>query len=429
VSDNFGQFSMIAQKEHDPVSLRVAEEVCNFYERYPYPRPIESLEKYKQLWQDAQRRRADYHLFWPARPFREDQSILIAGCGTSQAAKHALRWPAAQITGIDVSATSVRCTENLKQKYGLGNLHIFQLPIERVHELGTTFDQIVCTGVLHHLADPDAGLRALRDVLKPRGAMHLMVYAPYGRAGIYMLQEFCRRTGIQAGEANIRDLITALSGLPPGHPLETLLREAPDFRQEAALADALLHPQDRAYSVPQLFDFLENGGLKFGRWIKQAPYSPQCGVLAQIPLASRIAQLSFAEQYAAVELFRGTMVRHSIVVYRNDSSHDSQAINFTGDEWRRYVPIRTPDTISVQKGLPPGSAAVLINQAHTYRDLFMPINAAEKRLFDAIDGNLCIGDISLQQESRLDVARAFFERLWWYDQVVFDTTAARGNST
>ena len=55
----------------------------------------------------------------------------------------------------------------------------------------------------------------------------------------------------------IRDLIAALTALPRGHPLETLLREAPDFRQEAALADALLHPQDRAYSVPQLFDFLD----------------------------------------------------------------------------------------------------------------------------------------------------------------------------
>ena len=94
-----------------------AEAVREFYERLPYPRPIETLERYQRLWQDAGRRRADYHLFWPARPFGEDHSILVAGCGTSQAAKHALRWPAAQVTGIDFSATSVRCTEELKRKY------------------------------------------------------------------------------------------------------------------------------------------------------------------------------------------------------------------------------------------------------------------------------------------------------------------------
>ncbi|MGA8676229.1 MAG: methyltransferase, partial [Candidatus Acidiferrales bacterium] len=351
-----------------------------------------------------------------------------AGCGTTQAAKHAMRWPAAQVTGIDVSATSVRCTKDLKRKYTLDNLHVYQLPIERASDLEMRFDQIVCTGVLHHLADPDAGLAALRGVLKQDGAIHLMVYAPYGRTGVYMLQEFCKRIGIHATDAEIRDLITALQALPPGHPLENLLRAAPDFRQEAALADALLHPHDRAYSVPQLFDFLETAGLKFGRWIKQAPYSPHCGVMAKIPQARRMAELSLAEQFAAVELFRGTTVRHSLVAYRSDSSCSSQAVSFVGDDWLGYVPIRMPDTICVQKRLPPGAAAVLINQSHTCTDLFMPIDPTEKRLFDAIDGNSCIGDIverafsSSRQKTQPHVARTFFERLWWYDQLVFDAS-------
>jgi 2-polyprenyl-3-methyl-5-hydroxy-6-metoxy-1,4-benzoquinol methylase len=416
------------QYELHSESSGVADEVRNFYDHYPYPRPVDNLEKYRRLWQDLQRCRADYHLFWPARCYNENLSILIAGCGTSQAAKHAMRWPAAQVTGIDVSATSVRCTEDLKRKYSLDNLDVFQLPIERVNELKTSFDQIVCTGVLHHLADPDAGLRALRGVLKPDGAMHLMVYAPYGRTGVYMLQEFCRRIGISATDADIRDLIAALSALPPGHPLENLLHEAPDFRHEAALADALLHPQDRAYSVPQLFDFLERGQLTFGRWMKQAPYSPHCGVIAQVPQASRIAQLPMAEQFAAAELFRGTMVRHSLVAYRRDEPGGSEEVSFAGNAWRRYVPIRTPDTICVQQRLPAGAAGVLINQSHMYKDLFMPIDSTEKRLFDAIDGNRCIGEIaestlsSSQNKSQPEIDRAFFERLWWYDQVVFDAS-------
>src|SRR5262249_43257404 len=196
-------------EQHSP-SPGVGAEVKDFYERYPYPRPIDSLEKYRRLGQDREKRRVDYYLFWPLKPYREDLSILIAGCGTSQAAKHALRWPAAQVIGIDFSATSVRCTEELKRKYDLNNLQVRQLPIDRVNDLETSFDQIICTGVLHHLADPDAGLRALRSVLKPDGSMHLMVYAPYGRAGVYMLQEFCRRIAIHATDEAIRDLIAAL---------------------------------------------------------------------------------------------------------------------------------------------------------------------------------------------------------------------------
>ena len=163
----------------------MAAAVKDFYERYPYPRPIDDLDNYRRRWQDPNRRRADFHLFWPDKPYTEARKILIAGCGTSQAAKHAARSPAARVVGIDFSATSVRHTEDLRRKYNLTNLDVRQLPIDRVGDLEMTFDEIVCTGVLHHLANPEAALRGLRDVLDPDGAMQLMVYAPYGRAGIY----------------------------------------------------------------------------------------------------------------------------------------------------------------------------------------------------------------------------------------------------
>ena len=423
------QNRMTVAKDSEGVlsSSDVSMHVQDFYERYPYPRPVDSLANYARTLSAPLKRRADFHLFWPSRSYSEERSILVAGCGTSQAAKHAMRWPRAQVTGMDFSATSVRCTEDLKRTHNLKNLQVHQLGIEQASQLDQCFDQIVCTGVLHHLKDPDAGLKALRSVLKPDGAMHLMVYAPYGRTGIYMLQEFCRRMGIRATDGDIRDLISALSMLPPGHPLESLLHQAPDFRHEAALADALLHPLDRAYSVPQLLDFIEKGGLTFGRWIKQAPYSLRCGVIASLPQVDRLVQLSLAEQYAAIELFRGTMLRHSLVAYRDDAPSFSQ-ISFAGDAFLGYVPIRMPETICVQERLPAGAAAVLINQGHTYRDLFMPIGPTEKQLFDAIDGNRNVREITeatsshSKQSVDLEMTRAFFEGLWWHDQVVFDAS-------
>jgi SAM-dependent methyltransferase len=409
----------------------VADDVRTFYEGYPYPPPIDSLDKYREIWRDPQKRRADHHLFWPARPFAQEKSILIAGCGTSQAAKHAMRWPAAKVTGIDFSATSVRCTEELKRKYKLDNLQVQLLPIERVGELGTRFDHIVCTGVLHHLPDPNAGLRALRHVLEPHGAMHIMVYAPYGRTGIYMLQDFCKRIGIGATDVEINDLIDTLKALPPGHPMQNLLLAAPDFRNEAALADALLHPCDRAYSVPQLLDFLDRGGLSFARWERQAPYSPRCGVMARLRQAARIQQLPVQDQYAAVELFRGTMLRHSLIAYRDDAPASlKKRIDLGGDACLNYVPIRMPNTLPVQEKLPPGKVAVLINRTHTYYDILLPIDASEMRVFDLIDGKRSIGEIidqappSSEKASRVDLVRSLFERLWWHDQVVFDISSS-----
>ena len=405
----------------------IAERVAAFYDRRPYPPPRDDLSASAEGWDD-ERRRAESHLFWPSAPYRDQRRILIAGCGTMQAARYALRWPRAEVVGIDVSAKSLQFADRLKRKYRLANLDLRRLPIERASELGATFDRVVCTGVLHHLPDPDAGLSALRGVLAPAGALHMMVYAPYGRAGIYMLQDYCRRLGIGATGKEIAGLVASLTALPPNHPLVPLLREAPDFRTEAGLADALLHPQDRSYSVPQLIDFLERGGLRFGRWIRQAPYLAACGSLAASPHRPLLDRLCAAEQYAAVELFRGTMVRHSAIAYRSGEPDALSAISFAGAAWLAFVPHRLPQTISVRERLPPGAAAVLINQGHTYTDIYLPIDAREAGWLAAIDGERSIGQIAQGGEDRA-AARSFFERLWWYDQVTFDTSRTEAPAT
>jgi SAM-dependent methyltransferase len=403
-----------------------SEEVRAFYETMPYPAPLTSLDEHRDLYSNPDRRRALFHLLWPTEPMCGSQTILVAGCGTSQAARYALREPDARITAIDISETSLRYTHDLQRKYDLANLDLHRLSIESVRELGRTFDQVVCTGVLHHLPDPDLGLRALRDVLRPQGAMHLMVYAPYGRAGIYMMQEFCRLLGIGASEKDLRDLGATLEALPADHPLGSAMRAAMDFSRPEALADALLHPLDRAYTVPQMYAWLERCGMSFGRWVEQAPYLPQCGMIAKTPLAPRLASLPAALQHAAVELFRGTMFRHKLVAYRDDRAR-SEPITFVGDRWREYVPIRLPWTVCIRERVPPGSVAVLINRAHPFPDLVLTVDMAEDRLLGAIDGKRTLAEI-LQLvavdgggERR---ALGFFERLWQYDQVVFDASRA-----
>jgi SAM-dependent methyltransferase len=375
------------------------------------------VDLYRRAW-DESRRRAESHLFWPAEPYRDDRSILVAGCGTMQAAHYAARWPKARVVGIDASAASIAFTQGLKRKHGLENLEVRQLAIERAGELGERFEQVVCTGVLHHLSDPDAGLRALRDALAPAGAMHLMLYAPYGRAGIYLLQEYCRRIGADWSDADVRELLATLKALPPDHPLVPLLRASPDFATSAGVADALLHPRDRSYSVPQVLDFLERAGLIFGRWIRQAPYLPNCGAIATTPHAARISKLPVREQYAVMELFRGSMTRHAFICRREDGPQAS-AVEFDDNAWLNYVPIRLPDTIAVRERVPAGSAAVLINRNHTYTDLYLSIDAREERIWSAIDGERRVSAIAVSEDDRA-LAKNFVSRLWRWDQIVFD---------
>jgi SAM-dependent methyltransferase len=404
----------------EEATTAIAGRVSAFYECHPYPPPVDDLQAYRQAWDDR-RRHAESHLFWPNEPYREDRSILVAGCGTTQAAHYALRWPRAQVIGIDLSAKSIAFTRELKRKYALSNLEVRQLAVERAAELGQRFEHVVCTGVLHHLADPDAGLRALHDVLEPNGALNVMVYAPYGRAGVYMLQDYCRRLGLGHTTSEIRDLAASLKALPTDHPLAPLLRNSPDFADKAGLADALLHPQDRSYSVPQLLDFLGRAGLAFGRWVRQAPYLPWCGALASTPHRSRLAGLTAEAQYAAIELFRGTMVRHGVVAYRKDRPAQLGLVDFEGEAWLGYTPIRLPDTLTLRDRLPPGATAVLINQNHTYTDLYLPIDARQELLLAGIDGERTIADICRERGDR-SLARTFFQQLWRWDQVVCDTS-------
>jgi SAM-dependent methyltransferase len=336
-ANKIAAISLTTSRRHPrKIEVTKTEEVRNFYERMPYPAPLTSLDERRDLYKNPDRRRAMFHLMWPADQPRGNQEILIAGCGTSQAASYAVREPDARITAIDISDASLRHTRDLQRKYNLKNLELHQLPIESVREIGRSFDLVVCTGVLHHLTDPDNGLCALRDVLRPSGAMRLMVYARYGRAGIYMMQEYCRLLRISASARDLRDLGAAIEALPADHPITGVLRRAKDFRRPEAMADALLHPQDRAYTVPELYAWLDLCGISFGRWIEQAPYLAQCGSVARSPHAARLASLPSRLQHAAVELYRGTMVSHDFIAYREDRSDASPPINFAGDRWRDY---------------------------------------------------------------------------------------------
>ena len=116
------------------------------------------------------------------------------------------------------------------------------------------------------------------------------------------------------------------------------------------------------------------------------------------------------------------MVRHSAIAYRDDWPGPAQPIRFDSDTWLDYVPLRTSETICVEEGLPPGASAVLINRTHTYTDIYLPIDAQEKKLFDRIDGERTVREIA-QEPGAMDGLRSLFERLWWYDQVLFDAAS------
>lgn len=401
------------------------EKVRALYERLPYPPPQEDLDGFRdgRLTLDGAPRHYG-RLYWPGDAPRDDLDILVAGCGTSQAAKFALLHPESRVVGIDLSETSLGHTAQLVEKYGIENLELRRHPIEEATRLEGRFDMIVSTGVLHHLPDPDAGLRALRDVLRPDGSMHLMVYATYGRSGVYMMQEYARRLRLRAQGADLAALHDVVERMSEHHPLRSFARQTDDLSTPAGLADALLHPQDRSFTVPQVHAWIERSGLRFMRWFLQAPYLPTCGWPARSPHAELLHRLPAPEQHAALELLRGTMITHTFAACRDDRPESEHAIDFGSGAWPAFVPSVFPGA-RVDPAAPTYDAAGVLRHAghagHADDDLALPLTTDEAQLAALVDGRRTIRDICELAGADAAAARVLFERLWHHDQVLIRT--------
>ena len=192
--------------------------VAKQYEAFAYPQPFADLTEaigggYYQV--------GDPSLYapvlWPTGRPQRPLSILVAGCGTVQAAYAAYRNREDQIVGIDLSDSSLAHERFLQERHGLDNLQLFKGDLLEVGSLGRPFDVILCTGVLHHMAEPGAGLAALREVLAPDGVMALMLYGQTVRTGVYMLQDAFRRIGVEQSPEGIAEVRRILAELPARH--------------------------------------------------------------------------------------------------------------------------------------------------------------------------------------------------------------------
>ena len=122
--------------------------------------------------------------------------VLVAGGGTGDHTiflAEQLREYDARVTYIDISKSSLKLAKERARVRNLNNIDWHHLSILDVSSLNAApFDLISCTGVLHHLPEPERGLQALRTVLAPQGAMSLMLYGRAGRLAVYAGQELMK---------------------------------------------------------------------------------------------------------------------------------------------------------------------------------------------------------------------------------------------
>ena len=240
------------------------------YEAYPYPRR-DPRDEAKRLivGSPGHLREIDHWVFGARRAASRPLSALIAGGGTGDATITLAQQMAREerpgsVTWLDRWAASLKIAQGRAAARGLGNVVWEQRSLLELPGSGP-FDYIDCCGVLHHLSDPAEGLRALLSGPALGGGLGLMVYAPHGRTGVYMLQDALRllapadegaRRAAGRGEARLCGICPRRRGCDA-----TAFSTTTSTAATRVSTTCCSISRDRSFSVSELHAFLAGEGL------------------------------------------------------------------------------------------------------------------------------------------------------------------------
>lgn len=294
----------------DSQSIRTA--VANLYNTYPFP-PEPLLDEpppgYNWRWNWI----AAYNFCTQQRPRRENIRILDAGCGTGAGTEYLIYLnPQAEVVGIDISEKALLIAQERCERSGVASNHqpkisFEQLNVEAAGELSGEFDLINCVGVLHHLPDPIAGIKALASKLAPGGLLHIFVYAELGRWEIQLVQQ---ALALLQGEkrGDYRDGVNLgrqlFSALPENNRLVKREKErwSMENHRDESFADMYVHPQETDYNIHTLFKFIEASGLEFLGFSNPSYWQLERLVEKSPLIWERAAKLTEHERYRLIEL-------------------------------------------------------------------------------------------------------------------------------
>ncbi|MEX0922316.1 MAG: class I SAM-dependent methyltransferase [Rhodovibrionaceae bacterium] len=297
------------------------------YEAYPYPSRDPAEEKRRLVTGSPSRLdEVNHYLFQGRRDFARPFRALVAGGGTGDAAimlaqQLADAGDGGRVTYLDLSRQARSIAAARAEARGLTNIDFLTGSLLETAQIAPgPYDYIDCCGVLHHLSEPEAGLRALESVLAAEGGMGIMVYGTYGRAGVYPLQAMLRQLGEglplpeRIGQAR-----RLLAALPRSNAFARNPFLGDHERGDAELVDLLLHSQDRSYSVPELLELIAASDLELASFIEPARYDPAT-YLRDRQLLARLEDLSREDRAAFAERLAGNIKAHVVYLSRRQGS-------------------------------------------------------------------------------------------------------------
>jgi 2-polyprenyl-3-methyl-5-hydroxy-6-metoxy-1,4-benzoquinol methylase len=345
-------------------------EVKQQYEDLPYPprNPVE--ENYRILRTVGDNLlTVNHHCYQGRRDFRSGFRCLVAGGGTGDSLIYLaeqLRDFDAEIVYLDMSKASRAVAEARAKVRGLTNITWITDSIMEIPRLDLgEFDFINSIGVLHHLESTEAGLQALASVLKPEGAMHIMLYAKYGRRAVYDMQTLLRAYLPQT-ESSTEKIVLARQLLDNLPATNSFRRDFDAWKNEissaglgdSGLFDLLLHTQDRCFDVDEVYQLAASADLRLLNFVDQATLYDPLTLVNDEQVKSRLAAMDLPRRQAVAEQLGCSIIKHAFYL----GSKDNKAANLNDENNCLYLHKSMYQQHRVV------SEKMLVGQAMTMRD-------------------------------------------------------------
>ena len=377
--------------------INYLEDVREQYENLPYPQRNPSDEANRLLETSLDfLPRMNHYCFAGKRNFKKPFNILVAGGGTGDGliylAEQFRNINKATVTYVDLSTASMEIAKERAKIRGLNNIKWINASLLDLNkEEHGMFDYINCSGVLHHLDNPTVGLKTLKSVLSDDGAMGIMVYAEYGRTGVYQIQKLLNLVNNENDSISnkVNNANKVLDGLPESNWFKLAEELHTDHKRfgDIGLYDLFLHSQDRAYTVPELFEWLNAADLNFYGFANSAlNYDPR-RVIKDVDLLKQVLKKTKTVQYAITELITGNIIKHTFYCGNNKNT----VARLSGDMYPIFL---TKEALGVvMMGMSESRYGQNYNLENNGVNVSVPITPVTCAIFKYLDGNYTFDEI------------------------------------
>ena len=235
------------------------------YNNYIYPKPTENLSEEwikKNRFQICDPNYC-WHRLWPEKPHNTRRlDVLIAGCGSDQAAILAKCNPNHNFVGVDLSENSLKYEKKLIEENKIENLKLYHNDFRSV-KFKKKFDYIISSGVIHHLDDPGTGLKYFNQNLKDEGVIYIMVYGDKKSYATNQVKQLFKKLNLKQNQESIDFAMNTINKLNNLHPAKIFANTEikQDLAHPSGVVDFFLHKKENFFSIKDFVKLLNKNQL------------------------------------------------------------------------------------------------------------------------------------------------------------------------